>query len=574
MDPPGQEEVVTANVRWWLPRAWSMLLAALMLGPALGTGFVLTYDMVWVPDLALRPDFLGLGSGLPRAVPSDAVVAVLDEVLPGMVLQKLVLAGCLVLGGWGAVRLAPDGSTVGQVVAVTVYQWNPFVAERLLLGHWPVLVGYAALPWVVPAARALRESGKIPAGLWLLVPLGSLSATAGLVTAVTLLAFGWRRGAIRVQTQLVLLVAGANAPWVVAGLLHGSAATTDGAAAGFFALSDTGGVPGPVAALGLGGIWNAEVVLPSRTGALGVVWLVVLGALVAVGARSWLAGTARRDVVGHLLCWGTGFALAVMTWRSTAPVVWLMSEVPGFALLRDGARVLGLCAVGLTAVVAHGAAVLSARAALPVARGGLGVALGLWPLAVMPDAALGLSGRLDPATFPEAYAETRAVVADESRTGDVLVLPFTSYRAPEWNHRHKVLDPLGRYLTRDYVANDELSVSGTVLAGEDPRAGEVAEALDAPDARSRADALAGLGVGVLVEDTSAPGKPPSVAGTEVLRTGQTSVVALQEVRPRAVPASWGWAMGVAWTLFVAVVGTGLVSAIGVFRHVTRRSPRC
>ena len=33
---------------------WSLLLALLLLGPALGPGYVLAYDMVWVPDLALR----------------------------------------------------------------------------------------------------------------------------------------------------------------------------------------------------------------------------------------------------------------------------------------------------------------------------------------------------------------------------------------------------------------------------------------------------------------------------------------------------------------------------------------
>ena len=49
--------------------------------------------MVWVPDLALRASCLGLGTALPRAVPSDAVVAVLDEVVPAMLLQKAVLSG-------------------------------------------------------------------------------------------------------------------------------------------------------------------------------------------------------------------------------------------------------------------------------------------------------------------------------------------------------------------------------------------------------------------------------------------------------------------------------------------------
>ncbi|MER6939728.1 hypothetical protein ABT284_18500, partial [Nocardioides sp. NPDC000441] len=97
------------------PTVWAGVLAVLMLGPALGAGFVLSYDMVWVPDLALTRDVLGLGSGLPRAVPSDAVVAVLDEVVPGLVLQKLVLIGALVLAGAGAAELVRERSLAARL---------------------------------------------------------------------------------------------------------------------------------------------------------------------------------------------------------------------------------------------------------------------------------------------------------------------------------------------------------------------------------------------------------------------------------------------------------------------------
>src|SRR3954452_15612941 len=145
-----------------VPVLWSVILAAVALGPALGAGYVLSYDMVWVPDLALRPDILGVGSGLPRAVRSDTVVAVLDEIVPGMLLQKVVLLGDLAGGGLGILRLAPRESLTGQLVAVGFYQWNPFVAERLVLGHWPLLVGYAVLPWLVLAAREWRTTGVLP----------------------------------------------------------------------------------------------------------------------------------------------------------------------------------------------------------------------------------------------------------------------------------------------------------------------------------------------------------------------------------------------------------------------------
>ncbi len=132
----------------------------------LAPGFVLTYDMVWVPDLAVRGDFLGLGSSLPRAVPSDMVVALLDEVVPGMVLQKAVLVGTLVVAGTGAWRLVGLAGLVGRsgvlagLAASTLYVWNPFVAERLGIGHWPLLMTYAALPWIHLHARRLAAGER------------------------------------------------------------------------------------------------------------------------------------------------------------------------------------------------------------------------------------------------------------------------------------------------------------------------------------------------------------------------------------------------------------------------------
>jgi len=30
----------------------------------------------------------------------------------------------------------------------TLAIWNPYVAERLLQGHWSLLLGYGCLPWI------------------------------------------------------------------------------------------------------------------------------------------------------------------------------------------------------------------------------------------------------------------------------------------------------------------------------------------------------------------------------------------------------------------------------------------
>ncbi|MCW2817418.1 MAG: hypothetical protein JWR42_205, partial [Marmoricola sp.] len=354
----------SAPLRTWLPWAWSLGLALLLLGPALGRGYVLSYDMVWVPDLTLHPDVWGLGSGLPRAVPSDAVVALLDELVPGMLLQKVVLLGSLVLAGAGAARLTDRGSLTAQLVASGVYLWSPYVAERLLIGHWPVLVAYAALPWLVLLARSWRRTGRVPAALWVVLPVASLSVSAGVVSAVVLLAFAGSRSPRRLLELGVLLVL-ANAPWVVTGALHGGTALTDPLGARVFALAHEGSVPAPLAALTLGGIWNSEVVPGSRTGVLGWTWLVVLLLLLALGWGRWrreVAGAegsdgreaAARERRAHVVCWVVGWTAAVLTWAWPAATGWLGAHVPGAGLLRDGARVLALCAPLLAVVAGHG----------------------------------------------------------------------------------------------------------------------------------------------------------------------------------------------------------------------------
>lgn len=548
-----------------MPAAWALALAVLMLGPALGAGYVLTYDMVWVPDLALRPDFLGTGTALPRAVPSDAMVAVLDEVVPGMMLQKLVLLGGLVLGGLGAARLAGD-SLVARLAATSAYVWTPFVAERLGIGHWPVLLCWAVLPWVVREGVRIRSEMRLGPWLPLLLLAGSLSANAGLMTAATLLAVGLTR---RTALRLIALVAAANAPWVVAGLLHLDTATSSAAGA-VFGLDAEGPLPAPISALTLGGIWNAEVVPASReTVILPLALTLVVGALVVVGLPGLARRLGRRTTAALVWLWVAGYALAVLTWAAPGAVGTMADGVPGGGLLRDGTRSLALCAPLLAAAVASGVEWCARRGPrLAVATAGA-----LLPLAFLPDAAWGLSGDLRPVAFPDSYAGARAALADVP-SGDLVVLPFTSYRAPEWNHGRKVLDPLPRYLQPDYLVNDELLVDGRVVAGEDPRVPQVEAALAAPDPAARAQALSRLGVGLVARELDVPTTAEHdapVAGTTLWTDARLQVTRIDaNVGLIAASGVDRWALGLAWGAFLLLP---LTSGWNVLRYSWGRMAR-
>ena len=533
----------------YVPAAWALVLAVLVLGPALGAGYLLTYDMVWVPDLALRPDFLGAGTALPRAVPSDAVVAVLDEVVPGMLLQKVVLLGALVLGGLGAATLG-DRSLPARLAATSVYVWSPFVVERLWIGHWPLLLCWAVLPWLVREGVRLRADVRVGSALPLLLVAGSLSANAGLMAAATLLAVGLTR---RTATRLVTLVLAANAPWLVAGLLHLDTATSSAAGA-VFGLNAEGPLPAPLSALTLGGIWNAEVVPASReTLVLPLVLTLAFLALAAVGFRPLADRLGRRTTGALVGLWAVGYALAVLSWAAPGAVGSLAGSVPGGGLLRDGTRSLALCAPLTAALVASGVAGGVARCAGAAPRRRVAAAGGVLPLGVMPGAAGGVSGALRPAAYPDSFAAARTVLADAPE-GDLLVLPFTSYRQPAWNHDRKVLDPVPRYLPPDYLVNDQLVVDGRIILGEDPRVPEALAALAAPTPRARAEALGRLGVSVVVRELGGPASSEydaPVAGTELLAGPDLQVLRLDTpvTLREASGARWA-ALGVGWGAYL------------------------
>ena len=146
------------------------MLSLVVTAPLLAPGYLLLRDAVSTPRSYLSDAALGLSEAAPRALPQDFAVALASTVIDGGLVVKLLLIIGLWLAGWGAARLAAvvlpaaggagnsaGAGIAGQCVAATLAIWNPYVAERLLQGHWSLLVGYGCLPWVAAAMLRLRE---------------------------------------------------------------------------------------------------------------------------------------------------------------------------------------------------------------------------------------------------------------------------------------------------------------------------------------------------------------------------------------------------------------------------------
>lgn len=487
--------------------SWAALLALAVCAPLLAKGYVLSYDMVWVPDLDLdRAEIWGLGSALPRAVPSDAVVGLLGSVIPAAVVQRIVLLGALFMLAVGAARLLRDRPLAAQLAGATFAVWNPFIAERLVLGQWPLLIATAALPWLVSAL--LDEDGPRWAIIIFALAATALTPATGLMGLAVGVIAGWRTRVVQVLALGALL----NAPWIAAGVLH-SGGRSDPAAVNLFALQGEGHFGRLGSALTLGGIWNSEVVPTSRTLALAVVLAAVIGLVIIIGlVTMWRSDRRLLGVLGT--AGAIGLVVALAGWLTPGLVERIVGDLPGGGLVRDGTRWLALLVPLQAVAFGIGVCGLLDRAkawATPIAV--LGVLL---PLAALPDLAWGVGGRLEPSSYPASWASARQAVSESEVTGDILVLPFSAYRRPSWNHDTAVFDPAGRFFDRTTITNDELDVSGKTIKGEDPRAVLIGEALKG------SNVLTGLsreGIGIVVVDTAAPGADEAlslVAGAEEL----------------------------------------------------------
>ena len=470
-----------------------LALAGLLLAPLLGPGYVLVRDMVFVPRTPIGGQLLGL-SGVPRGVPSELVVALLSRLVATGWLQDLVLVAIVLSGTWGAARLAPTTSRAGAVAAATTYGWSVYLHERLLLGQWALLVGWAVLPWAVRAALDWRRGGT---GWWAMAALALASlggANALLLVGLAVVVCGYP---LRAAVALVVL----SLPWAVPGLLQHLAAGDPAGVGSFAANSDLGlGLVGSL--LTAGGVWSSDAVPPGRNA--GSVIAVVVLLVAAVGLPSLRARLGSRVLVLA----GLGLVLALSGHLAPGALRWAVVHVPAAGLLRDGQRWIVLLEVAAAAGVACGVELLLSRVPRSEVRRLAAVLLVLAPLAALPGAAWGESGRLGVSHYPSDWERITA-----QAHGTVLVLPWTLYRAFPWTHGDTVLDPATKLLERP-VVNDALPLTGQVVRGEDPLAARLDAAVRSGEALQTVLVREGVRQ-VLVERTTA-GFDPALAARQTV----------------------------------------------------------
>ena len=299
-----------SNTRRILLWAWATVLLGSLLWPLTSPGELLLRDMAVVNNPALSLNALGFGDLPSRNAPQDGALALLGFLPLSWVVRILLVAAGLA-GAWGAMQLGR-----ARFLAVTIAIYNPFVVERLLQGHWSLVMA----AWLLPLIVALRKHPRAQiVAMW----VASLTPTGAVIAAVVAVTTSQRRG-------LTFLFAGLSwLPWLVPALL---APPTSGGALAFAIRAEAqAGTLGT--ALGLGGIWNADAVPASREAGFAL-FGVLLFALLLLGLRNCPWPLLVLALVG--------FAGALGSWILPGIFSWTVSYIPGAALFRDSQKLLML----------------------------------------------------------------------------------------------------------------------------------------------------------------------------------------------------------------------------------------
>jgi hypothetical protein len=510
--------------------------------------------MLFVPREPFSAALPGLAP--PRAVPSDLVVASMSRILPADILQKLVLLAIFVLACSGAAALLTREPFLARLAAGVFYAWNPYVAERLIIGHWALLLGYAALPWVLRAVLApdlVSRRGAARLALALLPAIIGGFAAVAIAALVAVPAALFTRNPRRAALVLTALAA-SSLPWLIPSLLH-QVYVDPASVAAFAARADT-----PFGSIGsllmLGGAWNAQTVPTAYGGPWSALWLAAV--ITALAAYVLLTRTQPRWP-GLAVAALTGLVLAALglTTPGRDLLRSLIAVFPGFAVLRDAQQFIAplalLESVGFGLAVAAAlnpapfrrkalnlkrpaltpqAATASARpvpslradpaatapdrpvpadpaeiapdrpARADLAGTLLGVLALLVPVLLLPGLAWGAAGRLRPAWYPAAWLSAAQTLDASPAPGSVLVLPWATYRTPPWNHGEVVLDPWTRLLSRPLIWNDGTQVGPVALAPDDPRARSLDAAIDGTGPLTAT--LRASGVRFVLDDADGP----------------------------------------------------------------------
>jgi hypothetical protein len=494
--------------------------------PLLGGGRLFLLDWTVGPHDAIdTPAALGLNGGLTTGIGGSVIFAILNNVF-GSASTWLPMLAFFPIATVGAGRLA-GRSRWSRCAAGTLYAVNPFVFNRLFVGHFALLIGYALLPFAVKAAiRSLSSRGLrwcVPALWW--AGLTSLSPhfawIYGLVVlGVAIVAVSTKQHPLRRVTGWFATCVGAFAlmsTYII--LPNGSTNLSTQIGSVSLNLYRTNGDPhlGLFAnVLALYGFWRTGPG-PELPKDVIIGWpFIMFAILVIVGVGAWYAlrripvkGEAtdstsetegesttgqslgptttsiavdetvnqsnavdqRRLAILLVFVGVAGYFLALGNQGPTGGLfLWAYDHVPFFSIMREPQKFLMLLALAYAILFGWGVERLSQVDVSPTKVGAaataalIGVVLPLGYCATIFD---GLAGQVTSSPLPPAYQRADALMG--TGTGNILVLPWHIYLEYPFTSGRVIANVGPTSFRRNVISGDNVQADDVQTQSTSPR---------------------------------------------------------------------------------------------------------
>ena len=495
--------------------------------PLLGGHRVFLLDWSIGPHAAVAtPVVLGLNGGLTSGVVPSVVMTLLNHLLGG-VATWLPIMLFFPIATVGAGRLA-GRSRWSRLAAGTLYAVNPFVFNRVFVGHLTLLMGYALLPFAVKAATRSLSSPVlrwcVPALWWAgltslsphfawiygLVVLGvavvALSTTQHPLRRVA----GWFAicvGAFTLMSTYIILPNGStNLPTQVGSVSLNLYRTNGDPHLGLFAN-----------VLALYGFWRTGPG-PELPKDVIIGWpFIMFAILVIVGVGAWhalrrspmkdevtdsssvpegerrttgrslgsmttsvaddvtvnqsMAVDQKRLAILLVFIGVAGYFLALGNQGPTGGLfLWAYDHVPFFSIMREPQKFLMLLALAYAVLFGWGVERLSQSDISPSRIGVvatavvLGVALPLGYSATIFD---GLAGQITSSDLPTAYQQADDVMG--TGAGNVLVLPWHIYMEYPFTDGRVIANVGPTTFRRNVISGDNVQADDIQTQSTSPR---------------------------------------------------------------------------------------------------------
>lgn len=475
------------------------VLALVIMLPLLLPGFILTLDMVFVPNMPF-PD------NLSNTWLLEFLMWLINFILPAELIQKIILLAILVLSGVGMHRLVKNTADINPeylkwaaYFGGIFYMINPFTYSRFMAGQWLVLLGYAMLPFFVHSVINLMiKPGKqtaIRAGLWATaVAFVSIHQT-GIMAIVLITALGimvwkyWRKPQLKKLLKWSLVSVGLalvlNSFWLLPAALGqteiGQSINTFDSTHHIAFATDSSG---PFGAIGnvirLQGFWVEPLSFYMLPQAKMPIWgLISIMVWILVGTGLVVAWRRQRFMA---LLFGILGLIGILL-AATPITSWLEVIFNGYREPHKFAALIALAYAYFGALGTIGAARWASKrwgdTGVSVA---LGVAL-LLPFLLTPVMLWGFGGQLKTSHYPQDWDQINQQLNQENITGRGLFLPWHQYMEFDFAGRI-IANPAEKYFDKPIIISDNPEFAGISPAYPNQEKRQIEQALASPETLS------------------------------------------------------------------------------------------